>query len=922
MKKQITTLLILCFTITLFSQVTLRELTCEHLKNPIGFDVKKPRFSWKLLSTERNIMQSAYQIRVGTATVFDKKTIIWESVKTTTDESILQEYKGPELKSTTRYYWQVKIWDQKNRESSWSEIAFFETAFLNTADWKAKWIDPEKEIDKNKSQPSPMLRKEFAVANKVASARLYATSFGLNEFYLNGQRVSDYYFTPGWTNYDKRLQYFTFDVTNQVKNGPNALSATLGDGWYRGFLGWATRRNTYGERLALLAQLVITFTDGTQQIIATDDTWKAHNNGPIRMSDIYNGETYDARMEIKGWTNAGFDDKTWWKTSIVNHPLSILTATTVLPVKKQEEIRAIKIIKTPKGETVVDFGQNMTGWVKLKIRGKAGDKITINHAEVLDKFGNFYTGNMRQAKTEINYILRGGDEETYEPHFTFMGFRYVKVTGFEPNLESLTGIVIHSEMAQTGDFTCSDKLLNQLQSNIKWGQKGNFLDVPTDCPQRDERMGWTGDAQAFARTAAYNRNVAAFFTKWLADVSAEQKPDGSIPFVVPDVITKSTPETFSSLAKYPTSAGWADVVTIAPWTMYQAYGDRRLLENQYPSMKTYLDHISKKAGDAYLWKGGSVFGDWLFYKAAPHQQEGDGHTPNDYIATAFYAYSSKLVAQAATVLGKKEDAIFYNNLFEKVKTAFQNEYLTKSGRLAPESQTAYVLALNFDLIPKELKIKASAHLAQDVKDHWNHLTTGFLGTPYLCQVLSDNGYTQTGYDLLMQQGYPSWLYPVKMGATTIWERWDGIKPDSTFQDEGMNSFNHYAYGAIGDWMYRVVAGIELGKPAYKHILIQPHPNDTVKTLTFVKATLNSPHGMIESGWEKTTKGMKITVKVPANTTATIVLPTSDVDNLTESGQKWTGKPPLSLPAGQAGMDGKISLEVGSGDYVFEYEIKR
>ena len=464
-------------------------------------------------------------------------------------------------------------------------------------------------------------------------------------------------------------------------------------------------------------------------------------------------------------------------------------------------------------------------------------------------------------------------------------------------------------MPQTGDFTCSDPLLNQLQSNIRWGQKGNFLDVPTDCPQRDERMGWTGDAQAFARTAAFNRNVSAFFTKWLADVSADQKPDGSIPFVVPDVLTKGIKDDFK------TSAGWGDVATIAPWTMYEAYGDRRLLENQYPSMKAYVDHIRKKAGDSHLWKGGSVFGDWLFYKAALSQTEGDGHTPNDYIATAFYTYSSKLVAQAANVLGKKEDAAFYNALFEKVKTAFQKEYLTASGRLAPESQTAYVLALNFDLIPNELKVKASAHLADDVKAHYNHLTTGFLGTPYLCHVLSDNGYAQTSYDLLLQQNYPSWLYPVKMGATTIWERWDGIKPDSTFQDVGMNSFNHYAYGAIGDWMYRVVAGIELGKAAYKHILIQPHPNDTLKTLTFAKATLNSPHGLIESGWEKTAMGMKITVKIPANTTATIVLPTMDAESLTENRQKWNGAKPLS-------RDGKTMIEVGSGDYVFEYALKR
>ncbi|NJN35285.1 MAG: alpha-L-rhamnosidase, partial [Saprospiraceae bacterium] len=424
-----------------------------------------------------------------------------------------------------------------------------------------------------------------------------------------------------------------------------------------------------------------------------------------------------------------------------------------------------------------------------------------------------------------------------------MGFRYVKVIGFEPDLSSLEAVVLHSDMPQTGDFSCSNPLLNQLQSNIKWGQKGNFLDVPTDCPQRDERMGWTGDAQAFIRTAAFNRDVAAFFTKWIADVCAEQKPDGSIPFVIPDVLSKNIVNNFQ------TSAGWADVVTIAPFTMYQIYGDRAVLENSYPSMKKYVDHITKKAGDSHQWKGGSVFGDWLFYKAALRQQEGDGHTPNDFIATAFYAYSTRLLAKSAEILGKNDDAILYNQLFDKIKNAFQQEYLTRSGRLAPESQTAYVLALEFDLLPESLRAVAAQHLANNVKTHWQHLTTGFLGTPYLCHVLSQNGQTQTAYDLLMQESYPSWLYPVKMGATTIWERWDGIKPDSTFQDESMNSFNHYAYGAIGDWLYRVVAGIELGKPAYKHIIIQPHVNDSLKTLTFAKASLHSPHGIIESGWE-------------------------------------------------------------------------
>lgn len=527
----------------------------------------------------------------------------------------------------------------------------------------------------------------------------------------------------------------------------------------------------------------------------------------------------------------------------------------------------------------------------------------------MDKFGEFYTTNLRVAKCQLTYTLAGTGEETYEPRFTFMGFRFVEVTGFpgELKIENLTGVVVHSDMTVTGSYECSNPLINQLQHNIQWGQKGNFVDVPTDCPQRDERLGWTGDAQAFCRTAAFNMDVASFFTKWLKDVAADQRPAGEIPVVIPDVLNKQGSATAQ------TSAGWGDVAVIAPWTMYQVYGDKRLLETQYPSMKAWVEYIRKKAGESYIWKDGSVYGDWLFYHPPVNNHtEPDGYTEHDFIATAFYAYSSSLLAATAKELGKTEDEKIYSDLFKKIKEVFINEYVTKAGRVGTNSQTSYILSLMFNLLPENLRENSARFLVEDIKSRRNRLSTGFLGTPYLCHVLSDNGYTDVAYDLLLQESYPSWLYPVKMGATTIWERWDGQKTDSTFQDPGMNSFNHYAYGAIGDWMYRVSAGIETRDPGYKHLVIQPHPSSR---LTYSKASFESSYGTVSSGWER--KGTKIivSVKIPANTVATVILPVSSASKATETGKSISENKNFS---GIRMAKNKLLFESGSGDYVFEY----
>ena len=903
---KLTLIFLSLFGITFAQDLSLKNLTVDHKINPMGIGNKQPKFSWKIKGAGNDIMQTAYSIRVATDEKFSSSKIVWQSGKVESEESILQSYKGPDLKSGNRYYWQVKIWDNKGKESKWSTTAYYEMGLLSQSDWKAKWI--EMENDTIRYSPSPHFRKEFLTTKTVATARIYVTSHGFYELQLNGKKVGDQVLTPGWTSYGKRLQYQVYDVTNMLLKGNNAIGAVLGDGWYRGTLAWGNNWAIYGKRLGVLFQLKITYTDGSESMVISDETWKASNDGAIRMNDIYNGETFDATKKLIGWNNTGYDDKNWQHVKIGYYNNVNLIASEGSPIRKIQEIKPVKIFRTPKGKLIADMGQNMVGWLRLKVSGKKGTVVTLRHAEVMDKYGEFYTTNLRVAKCQVIYTLDGTGEESYEPRFTFMGFRFVEISGFpgELKVDNLTGVVVHSDMAVTGSYECSNPLINQLQHNIQWGQKGNFVDVPTDCPQRDERLGWTGDAQAFCRTAAFNMDVSSFFTKWFKDIAADQKPGGEVPDVIPDILNKQ-----DALSAQP-SSGWGDVSVIAPWTMYLVYGDKDFLVNQYQSMKAWVEYIRKKAGDSYIWKGGSKYGDWLFYHPPVNNHtEPDGYTDHDFIATAFYAYSTSILAEAAKALGKTDDAKMYADLFNKIKDVFINEYITKAGRVGTNSQTSFVLALKFNLLPENLRAKAAEFLVNDIKSRNNHLSTGFLGTPYLCHVLSDNGYTDTAYDLLLQETYPSWLYPVKMGATTIWERWDGEKTDSTFQDPGMNSFNHYAYGAIGDWMYRVSAGIETMGPGYKHIILQPHPS---WKLTYSRASFESSYGTIASGWERKDGKVIIKVMIPANTSATIILPAESKDKVTEEGKALSQNVYLK---DIRTSDNKLIMQTGSGEYTFE-----
>jgi alpha-L-rhamnosidase len=878
------------------------RLRCEYKVDPLGIDAAQPRLSWQLQSAERGVVQSAYQVQVARA----GKTL-WDTGKVASDRSVHVAYAGPALESSGRYTWRVRVWDGAGRASAWSAPASWEMGLLKPEDWTARWIETGVSEDTKASQPAPMLRGAFTVKGKVRSARAYVTSLGLYELEINGRRVGDQVFTPGWTSYGKRLQYQTYDVTSLLRDGPNAIGATLGDGWFRGNLAYRRQRNLYGASLALLCQLRIEGADGRVQVVGTDGSWKSAT-GPVRMSDIYNGETYDARLERPGWSTAGCDDKDWVPVKVAEPAKRALVAPAGPPVRKIEEIRPVKVLKTPAGETVVDMGQNMVGYVRLKVHGAAGTSVTLRHAEVLDKAGNFYTANLRAAKQQVTYVLKGAGEEVYEPHFSFQGFRYVAVEGWPGELtpDALSGVVVHSDMSVTGQLTTSDPMLNQLQHNIRWGQKGNFLDVPTDCPQRDERLGWTGDAQVFSRTAAFNMDVAGFFTKWLGDVAADQNAKGSVPFVVPDVLSQG--DQFAG-----GSAAWADAATIIPWNMYLAYGDTRLLERQYPSMKAWVEYMRKEAGDKNLWTTGFHFGDWLAFATTASDYPG-ATTGKDLIATALYAHSTDLLQRTADVLGKKDEAAEYAALLPKIKEAFRKEFVTASGRVGENTQTAYALALQFDLLPEELRAEAARRLATEVKTR-GHLTTGFVGTPYLCHVLSRYGQTDLAYRLLNRKEYPSWLYPVTQGATTIWERWDGLKPDGSFQDAGMNSFNHYAYGAIGEWMYRVVAGLEVdpAEPGYKHVLVQPQPGGGLGS---AEARLETLYGETASGWAVADGKATVSATVPPNAHGTIRLPAATLGAVTEGGIAVASAPGVKRAVQEGDT---VVVEVGSGSYRFAYD---
>ena len=889
----------ICNSVNAAKSIEVRDLKSEYFKNPIGLGITQPRLSWILASDVQGQYQSAYQVLVASSPglLTEKKADFWNSGKVQTEQSTHIVYAGKEPGSRDICWWKVRVWDKDGKVSVWSQPAYFEMGLLEPDDWQAEWIKTALDFQEI-FHPSPMFRKEFSLSGEIRSARLYITSLGLYNAEINGKKVGDQVLTPGWTSFHSRVQYQTYDVASLIKSGANAIGITLGDGWYRAFRPNNRDREGFGkESLDVMAQLEVTFTSGKKVMIGTDGSWKS-STGPILKSGIFDGETYDARLEQAGWTKPGFDDSNWTGAKTVNNKKELLVYPAAPPMRKVEEIKSVEILKTPEGDIVVDMGQNMVGWIRLKVECPAGTEIKLRHAEVLDKEGNFYTENLRRAAQTNTYICKGEGTEVYEPLFTFQGFRYVAVSGYpgEVTKDMLTGVVVYSDLEKSGTFSCNNDMINQLQHNIVWGQKGNFVDVPTDCPQRDERLGWTGDCQVFAPTACFNMDCAGFYTKWLRDLAVDQHEDGAVPHVIPNVLGRGG------------AHGWQDAAVIVPWVVYQYYGDVQILEEQYESMKALVEFMRRQAGNKYIWVPTErQFGDWLAFATIRSDYPG-ATTDKDLLATAYFYHSTNLLMKIAKILGNESDAADYKALLKNIKSAFAKEYITPNGRMSSNTQTAYVVALAFGLIPDEMEATAAKRLADDVNS-FGHLTTGFLGTPDLCHVLTKYGYLEEAYKLLYRLEYPSWLYPVTQGATTIWERWDGQKPDGTFQNPGMNSFNHYAYGAIGDWLYRKVAGIDLDpeKPGFKSFIIKPHPGSEMND---VKASYDSPYGEISSAWKIENGKFHLTVNIPVNSKAVIYVPTTG-NSLDINGVAAASTELVSAE----GLDYQYSkIERGSGKY--------
>jgi alpha-L-rhamnosidase len=876
--------------------MSIRIIDCktEYAVNPLGLDCPAPRLFWKLEADQPQAVQTAYRILVATGReLLDRdEGNMWDTGKVESGESAHIRYAGAPLMSDTGYYWKVRVWDGNGNASEWGEQAMWSTGLLARAEYKGLWIGRKMEPDAY-LQPSPYLRKEIRVKAGVKRATVYATALGLYELRLDGQRLS-HPFAPGWTDYNVRVQVQTYDVTGMLREGAHTFGVLLGDGWYSGTVGFLGK-SVYGERPFFMLQMNVEYGDGSRETFITDGSWRTAR-GAIEYSDMIKGETFDARKEPRGWDRPGFDDSAWESPDIRPGCNGLLTATLEPPIRITELRKPVDVRRTEAGTYIFDMGQNMVGWTEVTAQGPAGTRITLSHSEMLNPDGSLYLDNLRVACQMDHYIMDGQGLERYEPHFTFHGFRYVELIGYpgEADLDTIKGKVVHSDTPSAGKLTTSDEMVNRLYSNITWGQRGNFLSVPTDCPQRDERLGWTGDAQIFARTASYNMDVSRFFTKYMVDMTDCQQPSGAFTDVAPDagwIRYKMWSTRLNWFA--PDNAGWGDAGVVIPWTLYLMYGDRTILETHYDAMVRWVVYLESMS-EGLIRPDYANYGDWLSIGA---------DTPNDVLATAYFAYSTKLLAKIAGVLGKQQDREKYGELFDSIAEAFRNTFTDPAtGRIKGDTQTVYVLALQFGLLTEAGARLAARHLAEDIKKRGDRLSTGFLGVGYLLPALSDNGYLDTAYTLLTQEAFPSWMYSIKHGATTIWERWDGWTEEKGFQTPDMNSFNHYSLGSVGEWMFRYMAGIEADpdQPGFKHAVIRPRPGGK---LCSVQASYESVYGSIAVDWslaDSDNGSFRLEVSVPANTTATVYVPGTDV-----SSQEGTQR-----------LEDGIYL-IGSGTYVFE-----
>ncbi|ANW95875.1 rhamnosidase [Wenyingzhuangia fucanilytica] len=899
-----------------------KELTVsENFKNPIGFYNNTPTFSWKLPVSESIKSQSAYQIVVASSKkLLPDHADLWNTNKQESKQSTFVKYQGKELKSRQKVYWQVKYWNQDKKVSEWSEINSFELGLLKNTDWKGKWIglntakDSIKGVRNFLMHRPQYLRKEFELLSEVTSARLYITAKGGFDVHLNGNNVSDDVMPPGWTPYNHRIETLTYDVTDLIATGENTLGVELASGWHSGRI---SRGRALYENFAspkVLCQLEILLKDGNKQVILSDKSWKGTTNGPLRLASVYDGEIYDANLEMPNWTTNNFNDERWnvVETENVSEVVK-LEPKRHKTVKTKVVLENTEVVSVNNNTAIFNIKQNMVGVPKLEVPMKKGDTLKIRFSEMILSDGTFYTTNYRSAKSTDYYIAAKDGIIEYMPKFTFHGFQFVELSGYDKNAKPestwVKGIVQHSDFKKNGKFTSSHNKLNQLQSNITWGLRDNFFDVPTDCPQRDERLGWTGDAQVIAPTAMFNYNTHAFWVAWLQSLRENQSEhkNGLVPYIVPDVLQNKN-----------ASSGWGDAAVIIPWDIYNITGDVTILEESYESAKKWVSYYQTKVKNKAYIPIMHSFGDWLQpYPSKTLKKANRGDTPKELISTAFFAHSANLLSKIAGVLGKVEDENKYQKLYKEVVNAFENEFFDVNGKFKGQiqTQTSYLLAIYFDLLKPEIKEKAQKHLLKEIKNANNHLGTGFLGTPILPKVLDDMGEIDLMYEILFKETYPSWFYSINQGATTIWERWNSFSKKDGFNSQSMNSLNHYAYGAVGQWMYERIAGLSPLKPGYKKIKIAPVPN--TKFLNSASASVNTPYGEASSSWNIENNTFYLDVVIPPNTTAEIHIPNTTQNKVLVNGNTLSNNSDLKLINSDKNS---IVIIAESGTYNFQTKL--
>lgn len=949
----VTALLVFSGTLSSRAQLTVTGLRTESLENPLGLDVSQPRLSWRVESSQRLQGQTAYQILAATsAKVLEgDRGDLWDSGRVNQSETLHLPYEGKPLVSNQRVFWKVRSWDRDGKPSGWSPTASWGMGLLGAGDWRAEWITFADDSplptqrDALYLPPARHYRKEFRTGRSVSRATLHVTALGLVEMHLNGRRVGDALFEPGWADYKLRVHTRAHDVTALLMRGINCIGAVVADGWYAGYVGYGllvgygpakTGRNFYGKNPALLAQLELEYSDGSREQVVTDGSWQVSGDGPIREADLIMGETFDARREAPDWCMPGGGRS--WKWSPVmkaseSKPIPALFHDTrgtkevdlafrapprlqaymAPPIRITQSLKAQRLTEPAPGVYVFDFGQNFAGFVRLKLQGPGGTRVRLRHGEMLHADGRLMVENLRRSRATDTYILRGDPRgETWQPRFTYHGFRYVELTGVtaRPDLDAVTGLVIHNDTPLTSEFSCSDEVMTQFWRNTQWTQRANFIEIPTDCPQRDERLGWMGDAQIYVRTATFNADVAAFFHKWLEDVAEAQRDFGAYPDYAPYPMAHGAPgQTWGT--------AWTDAGIICPWTIWRVYGDREGIRRMWPSMKRFMEWRVRRSADLKGRADGNSWGDWLNVNE---------NTPLEYIDAAYFALDARLMTEMAEAIGLESDANAYRRLHESVQRVFQETYVRTDGTLSVDTQTAYAMAVVFRLVPDDQVERFVATLAAKIARNDDRMSTGFLGTKPLLPALTAGGRHDLALKLFQSRRYPSWGYEVVNGATTVWERWDSYTKEFGFngaegnQNASMNSFSHYAFGSVMEWAFRNLAGIDTMEPGYARIAIAPRPASVlgtdrgVPTLNWVKARYDSIRGRIATSWVQEADRFLFEVTIPANTTALVRIPAKVVGQVTESGQALDQAPGVTI---RDRAEGRLAVEIGSGTYKFE-----